>query len=240
MIGQKRRGIGRVAVGIAIAAIVVLAGIATSSYLMAARTPGANGTSTATSVQSSSVSRNSSLSQSTAQYPLVWGPNPVYACSAGGGFCVAAILGFSGHTATNSTTFSTTTIIQGNTTAIVGSTATTVIHGVTTDFRYPAEDASYPVLATAWVQDAVTGQNATTPGGGPLVASTCHIQPTGFTHCIVGAPYMPGVPAGDPYKVTVYITKTSLPCPLQPGGSQCSSQLLAPPSPTVTGNFEGS
>src|ERR1700730_4849056 len=184
MIGQERRGIGRVAVGIAIAAIVVLAGIATSSYLMAERTPGASGTTTShqttsagTSVQSSPVSSSSSQSQSAVQYPLVWGPNPVYTCSAGGGFCVAAILGFSGHTATNSTTFLTTTIIQGNTTTILGSSATTVIHGVTTDFKYPAEDASYPVLATAFVQDAVTGQNATTPGGGPFVASTCYVQP---------------------------------------------------------------
>ena len=258
MIAQKRRGIGRVPVAIAIAAIVVLAGIATSSYLMAARTPGASGTTTAsagsstisvgtttsqqatsraTSVQSSTVSSNSSLSQSTVQYPLVWGPNPVSAC-AGIAFCVYATLGLSGQTATNNTS-SATTIIQGNATTIVRSSVTTIIRANSTAFDYPSPNTSYTVTLSAFVQDAVTSQNATTPNGIPVVASGCYIQPAGFTQCIVGAPYMPVVPSGDPYRVTVFVTMNYLPCSLQKANLQCSSQLLAPPSPAVTGDFEG-
>jgi hypothetical protein len=98
---------------------------------------------------------------------------------------------------------------------------------------------SYSLTLSAFVQDAVTGQNATTPSGSPVVESGCDIQPTGFTHCIIGAPYLPVVPSGDPYKVTVFVTQNYLPCSLQKADELCSSQLLAPPSPTVTGDFEG-
>jgi hypothetical protein len=180
---------------------------------------------TQSSVQSSSVSSSSSLNQSAAQYPLVWGPNPVTACS-GIAFCVYATLGFSGQTATNDTS-SATTIIQGNATTIIISSTTTIMSGVSTGVYFPSPNASYPVTVTAFVQDAVTGQNATTPNGVPFVASTCYIQPTGFTKCIVGAPYMPLVPSGHPYKVTVFVTKGD------------GETLLAPPSPTVTGDFDG-
>jgi hypothetical protein len=94
---------------------------------------------------------------------------------------------------------------------------------------------SYDVTLSAFIQDAVTGQNATTPGtGGPVVQSGCYIQPVGFTNCTVYAPYSPGVPSGHPYRVTVFVTKNYLPCSLQKAGSLCSSQLLAPPSQTVT------
>jgi hypothetical protein len=176
-------------------------------------------------VQSSSVSSNSSLSQSAAQYPLVWGPNPVTACS-GIAFCVYATLGFSGQTATNDTS-SATTIIQGNATTIIISSTTTIMSGVSTGVYFPSPNASYPVTVTAFVQDALTGQNATTPNGVPFVASTCYIQPTGFTKCIVGAPYMPVVPPGHLYKVTVFVTTGD------------GKTMLAPPSPTVTGAFDG-
>jgi hypothetical protein len=93
------------------------------------------------------------------------------------------------------------------------------------------------VTIYAYVQDAVTGQNATTLGGSPAVASACEIQPTGFSQCIVGAPYFPVVPSAPHYKVTLFVTKNDMPCPLENAGCGGSSQLLAPPSPTVTGDF---
>jgi hypothetical protein len=188
------------------------------------------------SVQSSSVSSNSSLSQSAVQYPLAWGPNPPSACDAGA-FCIDVTLGFSGQTATTNTTSATaTTIIQGNATTIILSSTTTIIrnNGTETTLIAPPFGSSYYVVATAFVQDAVTGQNATRPdGGGPFIQSGCYIQPTGFAHCLVSAWFFPTVAPGDPYKVTVFVTKEYTPCSLQKAG-QCSSQLLAPPSPTVT------
>lgn len=208
MTSQERPGLGRVAVAVAIATIVILAGIATFSYLTVARS-----SEQATSVQSSSASSASSLGESTAQYPLVWGPNPVSPC-AGIAFCVYATLGLSSQTGANSAS-SATTVNESN------------------------ANASYTVELFAYVQDAVTGQNATTPSGIPVVGSSCTVQSAGFTRCIVGAPYMPGVSSGDPYKVTVFVTMNYLPCSLQKAGLQCSSQLLAPPSPTVAGDFEG-
>lgn len=175
-------------------------------------------------VQSSSASSNSTLSQPATQYPLVWGPNPVTACS-GTAFCVYATLGFSGKTETNDTS-SATTIIQGNATTIIISSATTIISGVSTAVIFPSPFTSYSVVVTAFVQDAVTGQNATSPNG-PFVYSTCYIQPTGFTKCIVGALYMPVVSPGHAYKVTLFVTTLD------------GKTMLAPPSPTVTGEFNG-
>jgi hypothetical protein len=94
----------------------------------------------------------------------------------------------------------------------------------------PSSVTSYPVDVFAFVQDAVTGQNATTPGGGPFVGSGCYIRPTGFTDCIVGAPYVPGVPTGH-FKVTVFVTR-------QGAGTMFDSYtMLAPPSPAITGDF---
>jgi len=49
MIGQTRHGVGRVAIAIIIIAVMVLAGVAASSYLMAPRTQGASSTTGASS-----------------------------------------------------------------------------------------------------------------------------------------------------------------------------------------------
>jgi hypothetical protein len=91
----------------------------------------------------------------------------------------------------------------------------------------------------AFVQDAITGQNATNPVGAPVVASGCYIQPTGFTQCIVGAPYTPVAPSAPHYKVTLFVTTSDMPCSLKVPELLCPAELLAPPSPTVTGDFEG-
>jgi hypothetical protein len=98
---------------------------------------------------------------------------------------------------------------------------------------YPPEDGSYPVAVFAFVQDAVTGQNVTTGGGQSYIAGGCGIQPTGFTECVAGG----SVPPGHTYKITVYVTKTYLPCSIRPANHadlHCESQLLAPVSPTIT------
>ena len=147
-------------------------------------------------VQSSSVYSDSSLNQSAAPYPLVWGPNPTSDCDPGV-FCLDVTLGFAGQTGANHIT-------------------------------------SYYVAVSAFVQDAVTGQNATGPDGdGPLVQSGCYIEPTGLTQCTVYAPFGLAVPSGDPYKVTLFVTMSEMPCSLQKPGLPCDSQLLAPPTTFV-------
>jgi hypothetical protein len=100
---------------------------------------------------------------------------------------------------------------------------------------------SYPVDVYALVQDAVTGQNATGPNG-PVVANGCYIHPTGFSQCIVEAPYTPGSPNAPHYKVTLFVTSGGLPCTIRIAGLICSSssRLLAPPIPPVTGLAVGS
>ena len=108
------------------------------------------------------------------------------------------------------------------------------MRGVSTEYIFPSGSTGYLVSAFAFVQDAVTGQNATTPSpNGPVFGSSCNIQPTGFTHCYVAAPYGPSVPSGHPYKVTVFVTNDYMPCSLQKANLQCTSQLLAPNS-TIT------
>jgi len=181
-------------------------------------------------VQNSSVS---SLNQSAAQYPLVWGPNPPSACEGVGGFCIEVTLGFLGQTATtnNTSTTSATTIIQGNATTIISGSITTIIrsNGTTVGTCVCLAGTSIVDLS-AYVQDAVTGQNATRPDGeGPVLANSCNLQPTGFTQCAVYAPFELSVPSGDPYKVTLFVTRQYEPWSLQPAGSLCASQLLAPP-----------
>lgn len=182
----------------------------------------------------SSTTAESAAQAPTSQYPLVWAPKPLGTCDYLA-FCIEAELGFSS-TATlppSNQTSSATTIIQGNATTIVNSSATTIIQGISTTFEYPPENGSYSVAVTAFVQDAVTGQNVTTSSGLTVITNDCNIQPTGFTGCyIVGA-----VPSGHTYKVTVYVTKTYLPCPLRPAklaNLQCESQFLAPVSQTIT------
>ena len=163
-----------------------------------------------------------STSQSAVEYPLVWAPNPLSVCEATA-FCIDAKLGFSGQQATN-TTSSATTITGSNATTIIYDSTTTIIRSTGTDYVFPSPNTSYPVVARALIQDAVTGQNATTPtpSGTSVIAGTCYIQPTGFSQCLIGAPYEPAVPSGHPYNVTVFVTALD------------GKTALARPSPTIT------
>lgn len=188
---------------------------------------GSSASSSIFAVQSSSVSSSPSLNQSDAQYPLVWAPKPVGVSCDYFPFCIEAVLGFAGHTATSSITTSATTIVQDNTTTIVFESTTTYMSGVSTGVVYPPENAAIVVSIWAFVQDAVTGQNVTTDSGQSYIGGGCGIQSTGFTDCYAGA----GVPPGHTYKVTVYVTKGDLlPCSIRPAGANfaCTSQLLAP------------
>jgi hypothetical protein len=182
----------------------------------------------------------------------VWAPNsPTEGGCDTFPFCIYAKLAFSvqpatsndtstlvtttitGSSATTIVNGSDTTIVQGNATTIVRSSTTTIIHGITTNVVYPPENGSYAVAVFAFVQDAVTGQNVTTGGGQSYIAADCNIQPTGFTECIAGG----SVPAGHTYKITVFVTKGDLPCSIRPANDAnlyCTSQLLAPVSPTIT------
>jgi len=143
-------------------------------------------------------------STSAATYPLLFAPNSPKTCEGGpGNFCINATLAFSGQVAAN--TSSATTIIQGNATTIIHSSTKTIIrsNGAYTAFIYPSDNKSYPVDVTAFVQDAVTGQNVTTSGGHSILRGLCYIQPTGFTNCYVAG----GVSSGDALKVTISVTK---------------------------------
>jgi hypothetical protein len=125
---------------------------------------------------------------------------------------------------------SATTIIQGNVTTIISGSITTINSSGNADVIDNVNHTGTTVVdVIAWVQDALTGQNATGPGGaGPFVASSCNIQPTGFTPCGASASYSLSVPSGDPYKVTLFVTARYSPCSLT-NGPPCASQLLAPP-----------
>jgi hypothetical protein len=206
-----------------------------------AQVPAANPNVQSSSLGSSSVSSSSNSTTvqpaaqaAASQYPLVWAPKPLGTCDYLA-FCIEAELGFSGAAtpAPLNNTSSATTIIHGNATTIVNSSATTIIQGISTTFEYPPENGSYSVAVTAFVQDAATGENVTTSSGLTVITNDCNIQPTGFTGCyIVGA-----VPSGHTYKVTVFVTKTYLPCSLRPAklaNLQCESQFLAPVSQTIT------
>ena len=140
------------------------------------------------------------------------------------------MLGIAGQTATSTSTSSATTIIQGNATTIISASTTTIISGNDTNVTFPAVTGTSDVVTiSAYVQDAVTGQNAARPDGeGPVVGSSCDLQSTGFTQCGVDAPFALGVPSGDPYKVTLFVTTEYLPCSVT-HVSLCASQLLAPP-----------
>jgi hypothetical protein len=200
----------------------------------------ANANGHSSSLSSSVFSSSSSTVQPAAQaaaipYPLVWGPNPVRACS-GWNFCIIATLGFADN-ATLTTITSVTTIIQGNATTILGGSTTTIIRNNGTTYE-TNPITSYHVDIYALVQDAVTGQNATGPSG-PVIANVCHIHPTGFSQCIVEAPFTPVAPSAPHYKVTLFVTSGGLPCTIRIAGLICSSssQLVAPLIPPVTGDF---
>jgi len=184
-------------------------------------------------VQSSSASSNSGLNQSATQYPLVWAPKPVGAGCDEFPFCIEAVLGFAGHTATSSITTTATTVIQDNTTTIVFDSTTTYMSGVSTGVVYPPDNAAIAVSVWAFVQDAATGQNVTTDNGNlSYIGGDCGIHATGFTNCYAGG----SVPPGHTYKVTVYVTELTnghdiLPCSIRPASLpnlSCTTQLLAP------------
>jgi hypothetical protein len=225
-------------------AIIVVAmvavGIAAYSVVGVGTIP-SNPRTSASSIQSPSSLGSSSIpgtssatTQSSVRYPLMWAPKPLGTCDYLA-FCIEAELGFSGAStaAPSSNASLATTIIYGNATTIVDSSTTTIIQGISTTFEPPPENGSYSVAVTAFVQDAATGQNVTTSSGLTVITNDCDIQPAGFTGCyIVGA-----VPSGHSYKVTVFVTKTYLPCSLRPADAaslQCESQLLAPVSQTIT------
>jgi hypothetical protein len=106
------------------------------------------------------------------------------------------------------------------------SSVTTV---VATDGVFGSPAVSLTVWATAFFQDAVTGQNVTTSSGLSVIPFDCGIQATGFSNCYIGG----SVPPGHTYKVTVFITKEYYPCSLKITAAPCTSQLLAPPE-TIT------
>jgi hypothetical protein len=84
----------------------------------------------------------------------------------------------------------------------------------------------YPVMATAFFQDAVTGQNVTLSNGLSVIAFGCGIQAIGLSNCYIGG--YPRPPPGHTYKATVFITKEYYPCSLKIPGAPCTSELLAP------------
>ncbi len=189
-----------------------------------------NVSSSNSTIQSTDQSTNQSSSTSM-QYPLVWQSTSPTVCDMNS-FCVVATLGFSGQTATQSE--SATTITGSNGTTIVVSSTTTIIRTSPypqTTVIEPRQNASYLIAAFAFIQDAVTGQNVTTSSGQSSLGESCAIQPSGFTHCVISAPS--GLPPGT-YKVTVYITKGDALCSLVHNNPPCTSQLLAPPSRTIT------
>jgi hypothetical protein len=222
LLGQRKRaGLAAWHASLALSAITVGVIVITAAFI-------SQGSSLASSVSSRSTTQPAAQS-----YPLVWAPNPLSACEAGA-FCINATLAFSGQTSTDDNTPSAMTITGSNATTIIISSTTTIIGSSRTAWIYPSPATSYFVTLFAFVQDAVTGQNATTPGGTPVIGSGCYIRPTGVTHCLVSAPYLPAVTSGHPYKVTVFVTQTDVPCSLQKADDSCSSQLLASPSPAIT------
>jgi hypothetical protein len=91
------------------------------------------------------------------------------------------------------------------------------------------DNTSHPVYIFALIQNVTTGANVTVIGGGPILGGLCYLQPTGYTRCHVSGVVLGGGPAMNTYKVTLFVTKSFLPCSLSPGNETCASQLLAPP-----------
>ena len=215
--------------------LTVIAAALISSQETSSSPTSANDHSSSSSLGSSTsvVSSNSSAVQTTAQasapqYPLVWGTTPPVTCEGTGGFCITNVyLGFAGQNTTN--TSSVTTMIQGIWPTVINSSTTTLTNAITI-FPPVNDSGTYIVDISAYVQDAVTGQNATRPDGeGPVLGNSCNLQPTGLTNCGVDAPFGLSVPSGDHYRVTLFVTAQYEPCSLEPAGSLCASTLLAPP-----------
>jgi hypothetical protein len=156
-------------------------------------------TSSSRDSTSTSILLQSSLGSS--QYPLVWGPNPLTVCYADqDSFCVSATLGFSSNAASFSDISTPVTPnTENNETTIVRGITTTLITGNHTS-------SSNWVDLTAFVQDAVTGQNASHTA---VAAWSCVIPPAGFTDCQILAINQPAVPAGHAYEVTVIVSGPS-------------------------------
>jgi hypothetical protein len=129
------------------------------------------------------------------------------------------------------------TLATNHTSSVTSTSCTSsVTTNVERDGIYGSPSAFLTAYVTAYVRDAVTGQNVTTSSGLTVITYGCGIPLTGFTHCLIGG----HVPPGHTYKVTLFVTKTYLPCSLRPVNHPnlpCTLQLLAPPSLTVTGDF---
>jgi cytoskeletal protein RodZ len=246
-VGRKRIGLAAGSFFLVLCAItvglIVIAAALISSQGTGSLPANSNTVRSISSLGSSSVSSNSSsttaqpavqtANQSTVQYPLVWAPKPVGVACDSFPFCIEAVLGFAGHTATTSITTTATTVIQDNTTTIVFDSTTTYMSGVSTGVVYPPDNAAIAVSVWAFVQDAATGQNVTTDNGSlSYIGGDCGIHATGFTNCYAGG----SVPPGHTYKVTVYVTEVTdghdlLPCSIRPASLpnlSCTTQLLAP------------
>ena len=193
-------------------------------------TPGVQSSSPGSSVASSGSSAGVQPANQTAgQYPLVWGPNPPSVCYEDEmNFCVAATFGFSNNASSYSdisTPVTSTTEIQPGTT----SNETFIVRGITTTvIRTGQTFSSNLVIVLALVQDAVTGQNASQMA---FAAGSCVIPPTGLVSCLAYSHFMPSVPPGHPYKVTVFAEgSSSLPCISEP----CPQNTIAQAWPRLS------
>ena len=244
-VSRKRTAIAARSLSYALVVVTVgLVAITTAFYSQGALPANPNAYSSSSSLLSSSsvLSGSSSATAqpavqpanlSAAQYPLGWGPNPPTECGDRGICLINATLALSNGTSSTSTTVSTTTIINNTTTTIEHGYTTLIIRGNATDGIYGSPPAFETVAVTAYVRDAVTGQNVTTSSGLTVITYGCDIPQTGFARCLIGG----HVPPGHTYKVTLYVTKTYLPCslrPAKPANLSCEQQLLAPPSQTIT------
>lgn len=206
--------------------VVLVAGIAaysadsmgstSSSSNSGVSTPGVQSSSPGSSVVSSRSSAGvQPANQSADQYPLVWGPNPPSVCYQDEmNFCVAAAFGFSDNASSYSdlsTPVTSTTEIQPGTTF----NETFIVRGITTTvIRTGQTFSSNLVDIVVLVQDAVTGQNASQMA---FADGSCVIPPTGLVSCLAYSHFMPSVPPGHPYKVTVFAEgSSSLPCISEP------------------------
>jgi hypothetical protein len=177
------------------------------------------------SVQQSSSSSSFVQQSSSSQYALAWAAKPLNGCNLDQ-FCLDAMLSFPGQQTVTSTSTEITTVTGSNNVTTIFSNSYTLIvsDSQTVNIIGPSLNYSYQVGAFAYLQEAATGQNVTTHEGNSFIGNSCAIQPTGITNCYIGG----NVPSGHTYKVTVYITKGGLPCPLASADESCTSQLLAP------------
>jgi hypothetical protein len=186
-----------------------LASSLTNSSVNSSLSSSSSSLGSSSSLVSSSSSNNSPTSQSlsstnqsssSSQYPLVWAPNSPSWCGGASDFCINALVGF----ADNATVNATTSYIgsNGRTTIIISHT-TVVVSSNSTIAEIVQFEGQYIVTVNAYVQDAVTGQNVSIANQ----SGTCGLYPTGYTKCIVDGGIDTVVPSGDPYKITVWITR---------------------------------